>query len=276
MPSKNLNAITSLPSGREFSEFVDELIYFERDYREWEKYKNSPNDSLLSRLRATGIFAGENKNAVRPPTSVLAPRKFSSDDEAEAAWSKIHELPAYKKLLQDQNFASALDSFQMSIDPSRAQEARFLAGVAFYINRFRLETENPELIKQPIERTRRSAANTARKLLMLAKQGARLENLQDEGKLDSLLVRLVAEMEKKPKTQPKNDKTLAGRLFVKRLALDFLGLFDKPLTSVVSNLAGVVGYAPDQRNIDIVVGQARREYKRKYRNALADALLSYR
>lgn len=256
MPSNFRNAISVLPSRNDLGELVDQLISIERDFLEWEKFKNNPNSK-------------------RPVLSALAPRRFSSDEEAEAAWVKIQALSAYSKLLQDRNFANALDSFQRTVEPSYSQKALFVAVVVFYINRFRLETEHPELIKQPTGRVRKSAAKAARKLRMLTKQGARLENLQDQATLDAFLARLASEMDKQPEKRPKNDKTRAGRLFVKRLAQDFLGRFGEPLTSVVSSLAVVVGYEPDQSNIDVVVREVRRAHEKKYRNALANALMSY-
>lgn len=257
MPSNNRNTVSSLPSRTEFSELVDELISLERDYREWEKFKINPKVN-------------------RPLLSALAPRRFSSEKEAEEAWSEVHALLAYKKLSQQPQFLSALDSFQRSIKPSQAQKAHFLAGVAFYINRYCIEVERPDLIKQPIASTRKSAAKTARKLRQLAKQGARLEDLQDQGRLDTLLARLVSEMDKNPKKRPKNDETLVERLFVKRLALHFLTLFDEPLTAVVSKLAAVIDYVPDQRNIELIVSEARREHEKESRNAIVKALLAYR
>lgn len=274
MPSNNRNAITGLPSLAELKKLFEQLSDLVLDYRKWEKeekLRSDPN-SMLARLTAM------------PSLFPLAPRIFS-EDEAKAAWNKIYELQAYKKLSKHIKFTDAWNSFKRTIQPSSAQKARFLAGVAFYIHRFRLETEKPELIKQPLARTRDSAVATARKLRNLAKEGARLENLQDQRSLDTLLTRLASEMDKKPEKRPKNDETLVSRLFVKRLALDFLLLFDEPLTSVVSNLAEVVGYAPDQTNIDAVVGQARSEHEKKYgkkqSNALAEgfrkkALLSRR
>ena len=191
-------------------------------------------------------------------------------------WDGLQQYPAFLQLSQDANFLQALKKFRKQTKPDLVGEARFLAEVVFYTFRYLIETERPELIRQPDARTRNQAAAVARKLRQLAKKGARLENLRDQATLETLLARFTSQMDKKAEKRPRNDQTRAQRLFVKRLAGDFLSRFGKPLTTVLESLAAVIGYEPDGRNIERIVSEARKEQQRLKREAVVRALLGDR
>lgn len=257
MPEKGNTTKSTLPSNAELSELVEELVEFERDVREWQERSSEPpaRSHLLS---------------------ILAPRRFVSIEQIAKVWDEICSKPAYTKLQRDPNFSKAVASFEKVINPRFEQKARFLGIVAFYISRHRLETEQPNLIKQPDAKARASAIKAAEKLQKLARLGARLDSLQDREKLETLLWRLVLEMKRRPEVRTKNDTTFVDRLFVKRLARSFLTCFGEPLTSAIESLAMVVGYKADDRNIGRAVSEARREHdKQMGRNALARALMKY-
>lgn len=191
-------------------------------------------------------------------------------------WDGLQQHPAFLQLSQDANFLQALKKFRKQTKPNLVSEARFLAEVVFYILRYLDETERPELIRQPDARTRKQAAAVARKLRQHAKKGARLENLRDQATFETLLARFTSQMDKESEKRPRNDQTRAQRLFVKRLAGDFLSRFGKPLTTVLESLAAVIGYEPDGRNIERIVSEARKEQQRLKREAVVRALLGDR
>lgn len=221
---------------------------FLNDIQEWKKFFVDTFSPLKSMLHTPSF--------PQPRTAT----KFSSDEQVKNAWDKIHALPAYVKLALNPNFKSAVASFEKIIKPGIVEEAWFLMSVTFYVYRFILETELPELVKQPDARTRKQAAATARKLRRLAKEGARLENIQDQAKLESFLVRLESQMDKRPVKRPRNDETRTERLFVKRLAADFIHWFGQPLATVLTSLAAVISYDPDSRNIEHIVTEAKKEH----------------
>lgn len=212
----------------------------------------------------------------RLPNSLAALRMLGDASaisrEAAKRLHEIQKLPAFLRLLQDPNFSKALSSFRTKAKQTPEDEVRFLVRVVFYIFRYLIESEQPELVRQPDARTRSQTAATVRKLQQLAKKGARLENLQDQTNLEILLARLESQLGKKPDKRPRNDQALKQRLFVKRLASDFLSCFAQPLTTVLGGLAAVVGYEPGERNIDHIVSEAKKEHRRRQRDALAKIL----
>jgi hypothetical protein len=68
-------------------------------------------------------------------------------------------------------------------------------------------------------------------------------------------------MDKKPEKRPRNDPGRAQRLFVKRLAGNFLSAFNEPLTTVIQHLVAALGCERDDRNIERIVKEARKEHK---------------
>lgn len=196
------------------------------------------------------------------------------EQEKKQKWSEIQKHPVFQKLLQDRSFKQALDSFRKQIKPNLMIEVGFIAIVAFYLMRYFLELEQPELIQQPNTKTRNQAGIAARKLQQLFRKGARLDNLQDQTQLETLLIRFISHIDKAPDERQRNDKTWAQRLFVKRLAKDFLSSFGKPLTSIVSSLAAIIGYEPDQRNIDNILKKARDEHEREQRQSKVNVLVN--
>lgn len=241
MSSKESKTTRYLPTRTELSEFVEELSEFERAGRAWELNKN-------------------NQNALRRQPTILEGRRFSSDDELRAAWAAIQKLPAHQKLSMDPNFAYAMTSFQEAITPSLVDKARFMATVAFYINRYIVETNRPELVKHPDKRTRDQVAACAHKLRRAARVGARLESIRDQSQLETLLSRLESLMNKKP---PRQDEAYIQRRFVKQLASEFLSWFGQTLPTVLGHLAAVIDDRLNQRTIERLVSKVQQEHKRK-------------
>lgn len=206
--------------------------------------------------------------------SAIAEREAA--ERVHERWDKLLKRPALAALLQSPHFAGALDSFRKQIKPNLVHEVQFLLRSIINIVLYIGERQRPETIRQPDARTRSQAASAVRRLRQLAKKGARLEGLEDRHRLEALLDSLLAQMDKKPEKRPRNDKTQAERLFVKRLATDFLLMFGQPLTTAVSCLGGVIGYSADDRNIERVVKNARREYEKGKINGLVEALRAHK
>lgn len=241
--------------------FIKELAKFELDITTPRGLLSSTHNSLAELYRlgdARAITDREREENIR------------------GRWDKLRQHAACLSLSKDTNFSKALQSFHKATKPNLVSEVHFFARVVFYIYRYLIEIEHPHLIQQPDARTRDQAAKAARKLRQLAKKGARLESLQDQSRFETLLANFVVQMDKGPSKRLRTDKTLAGRLFVKRLAMDFLSLFEQPLTTVVASLAMVIGYDADDRNIERVVKEARREFDKQRRNALVDACVPTR
>lgn len=183
------------------------------------------------------------------------------EEKIRERWNQLL-VDIFRVFSHHPEFKKAVKTFCKQLKPNIVDETHFISLVVFHIYRYSCEIELPELVRQPSARTRSQAVAAVDRLQRLFEQGARLENLADQAKLETFLDQLTTQMTRKPDKRPRNDETRTQRVFVKRLATSFLDHFDRPLTAVLRSLAAVVGYTPDESNIKEIIGEAKKEQQR--------------
>lgn len=232
----------------------------------------------ITRL-GNGLLNPFNENKPNPVKQELDKRAANIAEH----WEKVQCHAYFKNLNKDVNFTSAWSKFQKKTKLESASRGyksefakfRFYNLIAQHIGFQQICDEVGYKHTYPKKKVLGEAEGHIKRLQADFKNGLKLNEFNAQFQLESYLKQLVLQINQAPR-KAKETPTAAKRRSLEGLSVACINVFDEASSTILSNLAGVLGWVDCHTStISEIVSFAKEKVQLERNNALAEAVKTH-